>query len=84
MSGWVIGWAIGAVVVVIVVVLLLLMIRGASRATAKTDDIIEALERARHNTAALWRVADTNRTAGRIVEAASATREALAGEKGRP
>lgn len=77
MSGWVIGWAIGAVVVIVVVALLLLMIAGAARATAKTEDIIEALERARGNTSALWKVADTNRTAGRIVDAAAATREAM-------
>lgn len=81
MNGWLIGWAIGGAVVVIVVVLLLLMIRGASRAGDKTEEILAALQDARDNTSGLWKVADTNQTAARIVGAAATAREALAGGK---
>jgi len=47
MSGWVIGWMIGAVVVVVVVVLLLLMIKGAARAAAKAESVLAALDEAK-------------------------------------
>ncbi len=82
MSGWVLSWIIGGAVVVIVVALLLLMIRGAGRAAAKADAIVEALHASRANTAGLWRVADTNATAERIVAAASGTRRALTDRQG--
>lgn len=80
MSGWAIGFAVGAAVVVVVVVLLLLMIVGARRVAAKAEDILAALEQARLNTHGLWDVATTNATAERIVVAAAGAREALAGE----
>lgn len=83
MSGWLIGWAIGAVVVALVVLLLVLMIVLASRVGDKADDILAALEEARDNTAPLWRVATTNQVAARVVDAAAATREALASEEAR-
>jgi len=78
MSGWVIGWLVGAAVVVVVVVLLLLMIRGASRAAGKAEAILAALNEAEANTAPLWAVDTTNDVAGRIVGAATAAREYLA------
>jgi len=78
-SGWVLGWIIGAGVVVVVVTLLLLMIRGAARAARKAEDILAALKEARVNTAALWAVGETNEAAGRIVAAATAARGALEG-----
>lgn len=81
MSGWLIGWAIGGVVVVVVVALLVLMISGATRAGDKAEEILAALQEARDNTAGLWKVADTNVTAARIVGAAATAREALAGEE---
>lgn len=79
MNGWLIGWAIGGAVVVIVVALLLLMIRGASQAAGKAEEIVAALQDAHRNTAGLWKVGDTNVTAARIVDAAGTAREALAG-----
>ncbi|MBA3606015.1 MAG: hypothetical protein H0W46_08605 [Acidimicrobiia bacterium] len=78
MSGWVLGWLIGAGVVVIVVALLLLMIRGATRAAEKAEAILAALEEGRKNTLALWEVDTTNQVATRIVGAATAAREYLA------
>ena len=74
MGGWIIGWSIGAVVVVALVVLLLLMIRGAHRAGVKAGNILAALESGRDNTAALWAVDATNKTARRITNAATAAR----------
>lgn len=82
MNGWLIGWAIGGAVVVIVVALLLLMIRGASRAGDKTEEILVALQDAHRNTAGLWKVDQTNVTAARIVAAAGTAREALAAGDG--
>jgi ATP/ADP translocase len=82
MNAWVVGWLIGAVVVALVVLLLGLMIRGAARAAGKAEDILAALEQARDNTAGLWQVSKTNRVATRIIDAATATREGLAADKG--
>ncbi len=77
-TGWAIGLGIGTLIVVVVVVLLLLMIRGATRAAEKAEAILDALLDARDNTEGLWRLDTTNRTAGRIVEAAAKTRRHLA------
>lgn len=82
MNGWLIGWAIGGAVVVVVVALLLLMIRGASLAVDKAEEIVAALQDAHRNTAGLWKVNQTNVAAERIVGAAAAAREALAGGDG--
>jgi hypothetical protein len=83
-TGWIIGFAVGAVVVVVVVALLLGMIVLARRLNAKAEDIVEALHAARDNTRGLWEVAATNATADRIVAAAGRAREGLAGEEGQP
>ncbi len=80
MNGWVWGLAIGLVVVAVVVVLLVLMIIGASRAAAKAEAILAALQDARDNTEGLWQLDATSETADRIVAAATAAREHLAGK----
>lgn len=74
MGGWIVGWVIGGVVVALVVALLLLMIRGAHRAGVKAGNVLSALEASRDNTAALWSVDATNKTARRITKAATAAR----------
>lgn len=74
MGGWIVGWSIGTVVVLLVVALLLLMIRGASRAGMKAGNVLAALEASRDNTAALWSVDATNKTARRITKAAISAR----------
>lgn len=74
MGGWIVGWSIGAVVVLALVALLLTMIRGAARAGVKAGNILSALERSRDNTAGLWAVDTTNKTARRITKAATAAR----------
>jgi uncharacterized SAM-binding protein YcdF (DUF218 family) len=81
-SGWVLGWIIGAGVVVIVVALLLLMIRGAANAAEKAEAVLAALDEAKINTLPLWEVDTTNQVAGRIVESATAAREYLASQAG--
>ncbi|CAN5202159.1 hypothetical protein BH20ACT3_BH20ACT3_02660 [soil metagenome] len=83
-SGWVIGLGVGTLIVVVVVVLLLLMIRGATRAAEKAEAILAALHDARDNTEGMWRLDTTNRTAGRIVEAAAKARRHLATGGSRP
>lgn len=82
MEGWVLGYIIGAVVVVVVVVLLLLMISGARRTAEKAEAILASLCDTRDGTAALWELQTTTTTAGRIVAAATAAREELAGRSG--
>ena len=77
MGGWIVGWTIGGVVVALVVALLLLLIRGASRAGVKAGNILRALEASRDNTAGLWSVDTTNKTARRITNAATAARQHL-------
>jgi hypothetical protein len=79
MSGWVIGYVIGVIVVLVVVAVLLLMIRGARQTAAKVEAILAALEEARDNSAALGRVAETNRQAERVVAGAARARVALGG-----
>lgn len=79
MSGWLIGYLVGAAVVVVVAAVLLTMIVLARRAAETAEDILEALERARDNTHALWLVKDTNVVADRIVTALSAARGFMQG-----
>ena len=84
MSGWAIGFTVGAAVVVVVVVLLLLMITGARKVAAKAEDILAALHEARDNTQPLWGLVDTNSTADRIIAAATDARHALGGGEDEP
>jgi hypothetical protein len=81
-SGWAIGFIVGAVVVVVVVVLLLAMIVLARRVNAHAEAIIDALHAARDNTRGLWDLAATNAAADRVVGAAARAREGLAGREG--
>ncbi len=78
MNGWVYGYVVAAVVVLVVVAVLVLMIAGARRTAEKAEAIVAALREARDGTAALWQVQTTVLTAERIVDRASAAREALA------
>jgi hypothetical protein len=74
MGGWIVGWWIGLIVVLAVVGLLVTMIRSAARAGVKAGNILAALEAGRDNTAALWAVDNTNKTARRITNSATAAR----------
>lgn len=77
MSGWVLGFTIGAVVVLVVVVVLLLMIQGARRTAQKAEAVLAALQDTRDNTAGLWQLGATVSTAERIVAAAADARISL-------
>ena len=59
-TGWVIGWAVGAVVVVLAAGLLLAIIALGRRITREAEDITAALDGARGNTESLFDVARTN------------------------
>lgn len=80
MNDWIIGYIVGAVVVGVVVLVLVMMIAGARRAAGKAEAVLAALREARDGTAALWALQDTKIAAGRIVAAAAAARQALAGD----
>lgn len=83
MSGWILGYIIGAVVVLVVVALLLFMISGARRTAAKAEAILAGLNDARDGTAALRELHVTVQTAERIVAGATSARVAL-GDGPRP
>jgi hypothetical protein len=57
---WFVGWAIGLVVVAIAAALLLAIIALGRRIAGQADDITEALDGARDNTAPLFEVTRTN------------------------
>ena len=65
-SGWIIGWAVGALVVVIAAALLLVIIALGRRIARQADEITAALDGARENTSPLFEVKRTNLAADRI------------------
>lgn len=81
MNGWIIGYIVGGGLAVVVVVLLVLMIRGATLAAGKAEDISVALDEARVHTAGLWDLAVTNSAVTRIALSATALREHLQGSE---
>ncbi len=74
---WVIGSVLGTVVVALVAVLLIVIILLARRIVGQAGAIIEALDGAQANTAALYDVAGTNHALVRIVRDLRAVREEL-------
>lgn len=81
LTGWWIGYAIGAVVVVAVAVLVLVLIVTARRISATARDITGSLAVARDRTEVLWQVATTNQVAGDVLGAATRARRALGGDR---
>jgi hypothetical protein len=77
MTGWTIGFAVGAAVVLVVVILLVTMIVLARKITARAEAILAALHTARDNTEGLWDLAATNAVADRIVGGAADARNAI-------
>jgi len=74
---WVIGSVLGTVVIALVAVLLIAIILLARRIVGQAGAIIEALDGAQANTAALYDVAGTNHALVRIVRDLRAVREEL-------
>ena len=73
-SGWIIGWAIGAVVVLVAAALLLAIIALGRRITRQAEAITEALDGARANTEPLFDVTRTNLAIDRITRGLRAVR----------
>lgn len=76
---WVIGSVLGAVVIALVAVLLVAIILLGRRIVGQAGAIVEALDGAQANTAALYDVAATNHALVRIVRDLRAVREGLSG-----
>ena len=74
---WVIGSVLGAVVVALVALLLIAIILRARRIVGQAGAIVEALDGAQANTAALYDVAATNHALVRIVRDLRSVREEL-------
>lgn len=79
-TGWLIGYAIGAVVVVLVVVLLLILIWEARKIGDQAVEITRALEETRDNTDGLWEVAEINGRLNSITERLGIARRVLGGK----
>ncbi len=74
---WVIGSVLGTVVVALVAALLIAIILLARRIVGQAGAIVEALDGAQGNTAALYDVAGTNHALVRIVRDLRSVREEL-------
>ncbi len=74
---WVIGSVLGTVVIALVAVLLIAIILLARRIVGQAGAIVEALDGAQANTAALYDVAGTNHALVRIVRDLRTVREEL-------
>lgn len=77
LTGWYIGIAIGVVVVLVVVAIAALLLRFAAQIRRQAGMATAALDAAQVNTASLWEVATTNRTAKAVLEGAIRAREAV-------
>lgn len=79
MTGWWVGYGIGALVVLIVVVVVVAIIVTARRIGDVAEDGTRSLLLTRDRTEVLWQVATTNSVANDLLEGATKAREALGG-----
>lgn len=79
LTGWWVGYSIGALIVLIVAALVATIIVTARRIAAVAEDATRSLVESRERTEALWEVATTNLVAQEILEGARAARRALGG-----
>jgi hypothetical protein len=79
MTGWWVGYVLGAAVVLIVAVLIITIIVTAKRISAMAQDATRALVQTRDRTEALWQVSTTNQVAGDLLAGARQARTALGG-----
>jgi len=77
LTGWAVGYAVGAVVVAAVAVLLILLILTARRIAAVAADASRGLASARERTEILWEVHTTNLVASDILQLTSDARRRL-------
>lgn len=79
MTGWWVGYGIGALVVLIVVVVVVAIIVTARRIGDVAEDGTRSLLLTRDRTEVLWQVATTNSVANDLLQGATKAREALGG-----
>lgn len=79
LTGWWVGYAIGAAIVVVVALLLIAIIVTAKRIATIADDATRSLVVTRDRTEPLWDVATTNKVASDLLAAARQARKALGG-----
>lgn len=79
MTGWWVGYGIGALVVLIVVAVVIAIIVTARRIADVAEDGTRSLIEARDRTEVLWQVATTNVVANDLLQGATKAREALGG-----
>ncbi len=77
LTGWAVGYGIGAVVVAAVALLVVSLIITARRIAAVAADARRGLELARQRTEVLWQVRTTNQVATDILEVATEARRRL-------
>jgi anti-sigma-K factor RskA len=81
LTGWYVGFAIGALAIVLVVALVAMILNLARRIGMQALAITEALEESRDNTAPLWDVEKVNVGLRSIVKSARQAREVLEGAR---
>lgn len=79
MTGWWVGYGVGALVVVIVVVVVVSIIVTARKIGNVAEDATRALALTQQRTEVLWQVATTNSVANDLLQGATTARETLAG-----
>ncbi|CAN5689963.1 hypothetical protein BH24ACT26_BH24ACT26_02650 [soil metagenome] len=79
LTGWWVGYSIGALIVLVVAALVVSIIATARRIAAVAEDATRSLTETRERTEVLWQVATTNLVAQDILEGAAAARRALGG-----
>ncbi|WP_034272081.1 hypothetical protein [Haloechinothrix halophila] len=79
LTGWWVGYVIGAVVVLLVAALLILIILTVRRIAAVAEDATDALRLAQQRTEALWQLEATRTAATDILAGATEARHALGG-----
>ena len=78
-TGWTIGLGIGFAVVVVVVIFVSLILMYAHRIADQAAVGIPAMDTARENTQAVWKIQDINRSTTGIWKAAEEARKVLGG-----
>ncbi|MFP5299000.1 MAG: hypothetical protein ACLGHL_08445 [Actinomycetota bacterium] len=80
LTGWWIGYGVGAAVVLIVATVVISLIVTARRIGDVAEDATRSLAETRDRTEVLWQVAVTNQVATELLTGAREARRALAGE----
>jgi hypothetical protein len=79
LTGWWVGYALGAAIVLVVAVLLILIILTARGIAAAAEDATHSLAETRDRTEVLWQLATTKQVAADLLDGAEQARRALGG-----